>query len=612
MAAVSQKLRSGIAAAQAHQFARARPLLEQVTEESPDDPVGWFWLAIVSPSADLAMPCLRRVLKLDASHEHARAALAKLLLAQASTIASAGRRAAARDLVTEASQLTPRAQPVWLALAVLTDDSSERINALRQAVALAPDEPTVRTRLRQALLARGLMLSTDRPAARACFREAAALNPSDPRVWQSLANLADTPAELVDALRELLRFVPNHSAGRIALRNALAADARALADADLGEQACERWREAMMLAGGDVETWLGVAATTSNPEEAARAVETAYKLSPSDGRAIAAMERLRSSRVDPSKIEAPLDAFTRFDSTEDSFAPLEPADDLFEQLDSSLNAFSELAVSAVEPERVAAAPVAAPVARPAPVVAAPVAELELLAAASVAAPKPVIAASVAKPAPVVAARVVARPVVAPPVVAPPVVAPRPVAAAPIPQPARVVAPTRMAAAVSAIREMKPALPAPVAESPAPLAAAAPATPPAPRNGSGRSTVMVVDDSPTIRKILGLTLERAGYTVVAEPDGESAIERLIQVVPDLILLDIAMPKLDGYDVCKRIKQDPRTAGVPVVMLSGKGAFFDKVKGHMAGATEYLTKPFETPTVLAVVKTHCPAPVETVNG
>ena len=124
--------------------------------------------------------------------------------------------------------------------------------------------------------------------------------------------------------------------------------------------------------------------------------------------------------------------------------------------------------------------------------------------------------------------------------------------------------------------------------------------------------MVVDDSPTIRKILGLTLERAGYTVVAEPDGESAIERLVQVVPDLILLDIAMPKLDGYDVCKRIKQDPRTAGVPVVMLSGKGAFFDKVKGHMAGATEYLTKPFETPAVLAVVKTHCPSPVEAVNG
>ncbi len=126
-------------------------------------------------------------------------------------------------------------------------------------------------------------------------------------------------------------------------------------------------------------------------------------------------------------------------------------------------------------------------------------------------------------------------------------------------------------------------------------------PPAPvPTGSG--TVMVIDDSPTIRKILGLTLERAGYTVLAEPDGEAALERLQQVVPNLILLDISMPKFDGYEVCKRIKLDPRTAGVPVIMLSGKGAFFDKVKGHMAGATEYLTKPFETPAVLAIVTSH----------
>ncbi len=134
----------------------------------------------------------------------------------------------------------------------------------------------------------------------------------------------------------------------------------------------------------------------------------------------------------------------------------------------------------------------------------------------------------------------------------------------------------------------------------------------PSNGSSRRTVMIVDDSPTIRKILGLTLERAGYKVVAEPDGESAIERLAQLVPDLILLDIAMPKLDGYEVCKRIKQDPRTASVPVVMLSGKGAYFDKVKGHMAGAMEYLTKPFETPAVLAVVTSCCEQSAEAVRG
>jgi twitching motility two-component system response regulator PilG len=157
--------------------------------------------------------------------------------------------------------------------------------------------------------------------------------------------------------------------------------------------------------------------------------------------------------------------------------------------------------------------------------------------------------------------------------------------------------------------------APAPETDQTAAAAPPAQPPASEStstGSGRRTVMVVDDSPTIRKILGLTLERAGYKVVAEPDGESAIERLEQIVPDLILLDIAMPKIDGYEVCKRIKKDPRTAGVPVVMLSGKDAFFDKVKGHMAGATEYLTKPFETPAVLAVVTTHCQPPSEALHG
>jgi CheY-like chemotaxis protein len=164
-----------------------------------------------------------------------------------------------------------------------------------------------------------------------------------------------------------------------------------------------------------------------------------------------------------------------------------------------------------------------------------------------------------------------------------------------------------------------ASPEPRVPSPEPStdAAAAPAVAesvkaPAPSYGTSRKTVMIVDDSPTIRKILGLTLERAGYKVVAEPDGESAIERLIQVVPDLILLDIAMPKIDGYEVCKRIKQDPRTKAVPVVMLSGKGALFDKVKGHMAGASEYLTKPFETPAVLAVVANYCEKTAEVVNG
>jgi twitching motility two-component system response regulator PilG len=160
-----------------------------------------------------------------------------------------------------------------------------------------------------------------------------------------------------------------------------------------------------------------------------------------------------------------------------------------------------------------------------------------------------------------------------------------------------------------VLEEAPAVPeTPAVAVPAPPLTAAGASLPE----AAARTVMIVDDSPTIRKILGLTLERAGYAVIAEVDGEAALERLTQVIPSVVLLDISMPKLDGYEVCKRIKQDARTANVPVIMLSGKGAFFDKVKGHMAGATEYLTKPFETPAVLAAVNHHCQPASEGAHG
>lgn len=125
-------------------------------------------------------------------------------------------------------------------------------------------------------------------------------------------------------------------------------------------------------------------------------------------------------------------------------------------------------------------------------------------------------------------------------------------------------------------------------------------------------VLVVDDEPAIRRALDRALRLEGFTVRTAAGGKAALEAIADAQPDVIVLDIAMPDLDGYEVCKRIKQDPRTSAVPVIMLSGKGAFFDKVKGHLAGATEYLTKPFETPAVLAVVSTHCHASAEAHHG
>jgi CheY-like chemotaxis protein len=586
MSGVTAALRDGILAAQARQFDRARELLTQVTEESPSDPVVWFWLAVASSSATDAIPCLRRVLELDSAHDQARSALTKLLQSEAHRLAASGSRVEARAMAAEACQLTPDSQALWLALAALTDDQKERLDALRQAVKIAPEDTALRTRLRQALLTRGVMPSTDRTEARACFREAAQLNADDARVWQALAKLADTPAESVEALRQLRRVAPETPNATYALRNALAAEARSLVEADSADEAYKRWREIIDLTGGDVESWLGIANTATNQEEATKAVETAYKMNPSNSDAIAAMRRLQASKIDPAKVAAPVDAFARF-GAEDEAVKLDglslDGDASFEQLDATLDAFASLPdtpITVVEETTIAVVEE----------MTAPAAEIEVDLAVSEKEPWDELEVEVAS------TPKAATPVTTPIVEEPPAPEPpAPVAAAP-------VVPAPIAVALAAPP------PAPAVEVDVPAAAAASSS-----NGSSRKTVMIVDDSPTIRKILGLTLERAGYKVVAEPDGESAIERLIQVVPDLILLDIAMPKIDGYDVCKRIKQDPRTKHVPVVMLSGKGALFDKVKGHMAGATEYLTKPFETPAVLAVVTNYCEQPAtEVVNG
>ena len=121
-----------------------------------------------------------------------------------------------------------------------------------------------------------------------------------------------------------------------------------------------------------------------------------------------------------------------------------------------------------------------------------------------------------------------------------------------------------------------------------------------RSLTDRRLILAVDDSITVRKIVSITLERLGYRVLTASDGMQALARLNEEVPDLVLLDITMPRMDGYQVCKVIKQNPFTRRIPVVMLSGKDGFFDKVKGRLAGATDYITKPFREATLAHAVE------------
>lgn len=113
-------------------------------------------------------------------------------------------------------------------------------------------------------------------------------------------------------------------------------------------------------------------------------------------------------------------------------------------------------------------------------------------------------------------------------------------------------------------------------------------------------VLVVDDSPTIRKIVEITLKRQGVQVVSAPSGVIALAAIANTPPQLILLDIMLPKVNGYQICQIIRRNPEYKHIPVVMLSGKDGVFDKVRGKLVGATEYITKPFEPRDLMRVVR------------
>ena len=106
----------------------------------------------------------------------------------------------------------------------------------------------------------------------------------------------------------------------------------------------------------------------------------------------------------------------------------------------------------------------------------------------------------------------------------------------------------------------------------------------------KGKILVVDDEIYIVHILDFSLGMEGYEVVTALDGEQALEKVKTEKPDLIVLDIMMPKLDGYEVCKSIKSNAATQNIPVILLSAKGRNVDQKMGFDVGADDYITKPF----------------------
>jgi twitching motility two-component system response regulator PilG len=115
-------------------------------------------------------------------------------------------------------------------------------------------------------------------------------------------------------------------------------------------------------------------------------------------------------------------------------------------------------------------------------------------------------------------------------------------------------------------------------------------------------VMVIDDSNTIRRSAEIFLGQSGCEIILATDGFDAMAKIADHHPQVIFVDIMMPRLDGYQTCTLIKKNPRFESTPVIMLSSKDGLFDRARGRMVGSDEYLTKPFTKDSLLSVVRKH----------
>ncbi|MBV7433484.1 response regulator [Cardiobacteriaceae bacterium TAE3-ERU3] len=115
-------------------------------------------------------------------------------------------------------------------------------------------------------------------------------------------------------------------------------------------------------------------------------------------------------------------------------------------------------------------------------------------------------------------------------------------------------------------------------------------------------VLVVDDSTTIRRTAESMLGKEGYVVETASDGFQALAKIVEFKPDIIFLDIMMPRLDGYQVCSIVKSNPEYKHIPVLLLTSKDSIFDQAKGRIAGSEYFMTKPFSRDELLQGINEH----------
>jgi len=116
----------------------------------------------------------------------------------------------------------------------------------------------------------------------------------------------------------------------------------------------------------------------------------------------------------------------------------------------------------------------------------------------------------------------------------------------------------------------------------------------------KKKILIVEDEESLLKLESILLTSKGYDVRGVPNGQAALQALNEVKPDLILLDVMLPEIDGFEVCRRIKSDPENRHIPIIMLTAKKSREDMAKGEQVGADWYITKPFKAAMVIETIQ------------
>ena len=562
---VSQMLQAGVKAAQNGNRAEARVLLLQVTEAAPDNENAWLWLASISDYPEELLVFLNNVLNVNPHNARAlewaqatKSLLAKNFVQRGVDASNEAQMEFAKKCFLQAVVHDERNEMAWFWLASISDSAEEKLSHLQKVLNINPDNETAltalqiaKTQVTESLMRKANMaaISGEREAAGEMLQKVFRQTPDLEEAWILKSYLADSFSDKITCFEKVLSINPENDAaisGLASLREMMARTEN------------RKSQNLAVIAAFVADKSAEIKTETTVEKNSAETVEVAENVV--EFGEIIEDAQIVSEEPETEAAATPETGFTaandEFASAETEFAPAETEDNYqpyqeevsenYQNLEAADEYQPSETVSETEEYQV------------------PEMSADDYQAAETAAATESEGGNAFDNAPQNYADYSEQEIYTAPT-----------------GELEFKAENLLAADYSA--NVEPVEPFQEAKTTA-------------------KKVLIVDDSATVRKLIAQKLEAHGYEVICSADGFEALEAIKQNVPDLILLDTVMPQMDGYQVCQSIRSNEATKDVPVVMISGKDGFFDKVRGQMSGSTGYIAKPFGPEMLMKTVESY----------